>query len=188
MSEAGYRIARKGTRCGICGREFPVDEPFVSAIFPAGEEPTEEGERATFVRLDACSACFGGEEREPFSRWLTRIPPKEEKKPLLDLGLAMEFLVRLAREGDPAHVKIAFVLTLLLLRKRRVKVRGERTVDGGKVMDLTVPAADGELEIALPAPEVTADEAAEISAELNRLFGLGGEAPPAGAEAEAEAG
>lgn len=171
MSE--WKIARKGRSCGLCDREFAADEPFVSAIFLEGGD--EETGSAVFSRLDACPACFEREEREPFSRWTTRIPPKAEKKPLLDLGLAREFLLRLVKEEDPAHAKIALVLTLLLLRKRRVKVTGEKDVDGVRVMEIVVPGEEGDVAARVPAPEVSPEEAAEITEELGRLFGLGGE-------------
>jgi hypothetical protein len=161
-----WKIARKGTVCGACEKPFEAGESFVSAIFLAG---TEEG---AFSRRDLHLACAETLEDEPYSRWVTSIPEKKEKKPLLDLGLAMEFLVRLVREADPERKKVALVLTLLLLRKRRVKVLAERVGDEGRVMDLLIPAKEGDLEVELPAPELKAEETEEITRELGRLFGL----------------
>ena len=171
MSE--WKIARKGKACGRCEHVFPAGEDFVSAIYLESGEGDEEG--AAFSRLDACETCFAAEEREPFSRWVTRIPPKEEKRPPLDLGLAKEFLLRLLKERDPAHEKIALVLTLLLLRKRKLKLRGERGDGGVRAMELTIPTEAGEMDVTVPAPDVAPEEAAEITAELGRLFGLGEE-------------
>jgi hypothetical protein len=170
-----WKIARKGRACGLCAREFEANEPFVSAIFLESGEGDDES--AVFSRLDACPECFGKQARTPFSRWTTRIPPKEEKKPLLDLGLAKEFLLRLVREGDPAHAKVALVLTLLLLRKRRVKLVGESGTGEEKVMRILVAAEEGEVSARVPAPPVPPEEVAGITEELGRLFGLGGEDP-----------
>jgi hypothetical protein len=161
-----WKIARKGTTCGTCAKPFEPGEAFVSAIFLAA------GDEGTFSRQDLHLPCAESLEEEPFSRWVTRIPEKKEKKPLLDLGLAKEFLVRLVREADPERQKVALVLTLLLLRKRRVKVLAERVGDAGRVMDLVIPAKEGDLEVELPAPELKSDETEEITAELGRLFGL----------------
>ena len=101
-------------------------------------------EDAQFVRRDLHTTCFEAVEEEAYSRWVTAIPEKKEKKPPLDLGLAKEFLLRLAKEADPEKHKVALVLALLLLRKRRVKLLGERgTDDGERVMDLVIPAKPG---------------------------------------------
>ena len=162
-----WKIARKGTACATCGEVFGPGEAFVSAIWL--------GEDAQFVRRDLHLACFEAVEEEAYSRWVTAIPEKKEKKPPLDLGLAKEFLLRLVKEADPEKHKVALVLALLLLRKRRLKLLGERGTDDGRVMDLVVPAKTGDREICLPAPELEDSEAEEITAELGRLFGLGDE-------------
>ena len=174
-----FKIARKGTACAACGKEFAPAERFVSAIYQA-----EGGAEDRFERRDLHLPCFEAEDRTPYSRWVTAIPEKKEKKPLLDLGLAREFLVRLVREADPEKRKVALVLALLLLRKRRLKLVGERGSDEGPVMDLVIPTPTEDVEVALPAPELSDDETDEITAELGRLFGLGGEEE---ADADAEA-
>ena len=160
-----WKIARKASACGACEKVFETGEAFVSAIWL--------GEDAQFVRRDLHVPCFDAVEEEAYSRWVTAIPEKKEKKPPLDLGLAQEFLLRLVKEADPEKRKVALVLALLLLRKRRLKLLGERGTDDGRVMDLVVPAKTGDLELCLPAPELEDSEAEEITAELGRLFGLG---------------
>jgi len=161
-----WKIDRKGTRCGACDREFEAGETFVSAIWRR-----EEGE---FERRDACPACFDAEEGEPFSRWVTRRPPETRKGPLLDLSLAREFLFRLVKEDEPERRSVAFVLALLLLRKRRLKLLAQRREGDRSVLSLRAPGGDGE-EIEVSAPDPGPEETAEITAELSRLFGLGGD-------------
>jgi len=170
-----WKFARKGTACAGCEKAFTAGETFVSAIYLGEGEP--------FERRDLHLACFEAVEGEPYSRWVTTIPEKKTKKPLLDLGLAMEFLLRLVREADPERKKVALVLALLLLRKRRLKFRGERVdEEAGRVMDLAVPRKPDDEEFTLPAPELEDSETEEITAELGRLFGLGGEEEEEGAE------
>ncbi|MEN8148829.1 MAG: hypothetical protein ABFS86_03340 [Planctomycetota bacterium] len=163
-----WKIARKGTACAACEKVFVPGETFVSAIWL--------DEAAQFFRRDLHPACFDAVEEEAYSRWVTAIPLKKDKKPPLDLGLAKEFLLRLVKEADPERHKVALVLALLLLRKRRLKLVGERGTDEGRVMDLVIPAKSGDMEVPLPAPDLDDSEADEITAELGRLFGLGDDA------------
>jgi hypothetical protein len=172
-----FRIGRKGAGCGVCGREFVPGDEFVSAIFEA-EEPREAGgeedEVRTFERVDACVECFEKVERPAYSRWLTSLPDDQAKQPLLDLGMARDFLVRLCREENPERQGLVYILTLLLLRKRRVKLVTQRVENDVMVMDLTVKTGEGDEieEITVPAKELSEEETAEIEAELGRLFGL----------------
>lgn len=165
-----FKIAKKGAGCAVCGREFPVGEDFVSAIFELPDEA--EG---MFERVDACAGCFAGLERAPYSRWTTRKPAETSKEPVLDLSLAREFLVRLAREGNPERGGLLYLLALLLLRKRRIKLLGERQGEGGPLMDFAVRTEDAEVEVAVSARDLSPEEQADLEGELARLFGLGGE-------------
>ena len=161
-----WKFARKGSACARCERAFVAREPFVSAIYLAPPD-AESAER--FVREDRCPGCFETDDREPFSRWTTRLPSETGKKPILDLGLAHEFLVRLVREDDPERRNIAYILTLLLLRKRKVKLRGQRVEGGITVMQVTVPSESGEAEIEIQARELSSPETEEITAEITTM-------------------
>ena len=168
-----WRIARKGTACGVCKRAFPAEETFVSVIFE--NQPSEDPEERpadAFERLDACPACFETVERAPFSRWTTKIPDDAARQPILDLGMARDFLVRLAREGNPERENLMFILSLLLLRKRKVKLTGRRVEDETDLMDLVVKTEDGEEEITVPSRTLSEDETKDLEEELGRLFGL----------------
>jgi hypothetical protein len=180
-----FRFARKGAGCGVCKKDFAPGDEFISAIFLA-EDGDLDDEVQTFQRLDACPACFEKLEVDAYSRWLTRRPEEGAPKPLLDLGMARDFLVRLCREADPEREGLAYILALLLLRKRRVKLVTQRVEEGVTVMDLTVKTGEGDEveEITMPVRELTEEETAGIEAELGRLFGLG----PTSEEEDAEGG
>jgi hypothetical protein len=164
---------------------FAPGDEFVSAIYeagaagPDGSDPCDaDDEVRSFERLDTCPSCFEKVERPAFSRWLTRLPLDAAKQPLLDLDMARDFLVRLCREANPERRGLIYVLALLLLRKRRVKLEGQRTVTEGEatttLMDLTVKTGEAdEVEaITVPVCELSEEETAEIERELGRLFGL----------------
>jgi hypothetical protein len=162
-----WKIGRVGRACQVCGKGFAVGEDFVSAIFQAEEDGPPQ-----FERLDACPGCFDGLGREPFSRWRTRLPPEAEKQPLLDLDMARDFLLRLASADDPEQGNLMHILTLLLLRKRKVKLLAQRVLEGRPVMELVVPAVTGDVEITVPATTPGDEETAALEAEVARLFGF----------------
>jgi hypothetical protein len=177
-----FRIGRKGVGCGVCERVFAPGDEFISAIYEAvaaGEGASQEepeDEVRAFERLDTCPGCFEKVERPAYSHWLTSFPLDEAKQPLLDLGMARDFLVRLCREENPERQGLVYILTLLLLRKRRVKLLTQR-VDPeteATVMDCTVKTGEAEEieEISVPVCELSEEETKEIEAELGRLFGL----------------
>ena len=73
-----WKIARKGTACDTCEKVFAPGETFVSAIWL--------DEDAQFKRRDLHPACFEAVEAEAYSRWVTAIPEKKEKKPPWDVA------------------------------------------------------------------------------------------------------
>jgi hypothetical protein len=160
-----WRFARKGNVCSVCSRAFEPEEPFVSAIYR-----TEEGDGA-FERLDACPSCFEEIGREPYSRWMTSLPADARKEPVLDLSTARDFLLRLAEEDRPEHRPLMHILALLLLRKRKVRLAGRRTVEEGPVLDLVVRTEDGDVEVTLLAVPPTPEEEEDLQEQVGRLFG-----------------
>ncbi len=164
-----FRIGRKGVGCGVCDRQFAPGDEFISAIYEAvaAEGAGEEDEIRTFERLDTCPGCFTKVERPAYSHWLTS---------LLDLTMARDFLVRLVREENPERQGLVYILTLLLLRKRRVKLVTQRVDPETELtrMDCTVKTgeADEIEEITVPVCDLSPEETTEIENELGRLFGL----------------
>ena len=110
----------------------------------------------------------------PRRRVILVTEPDEVKKPILDLGMARDFLVRLCREENAERRGLTYILTLLLLRKRRVKLVTQRVENEVTVMDLTVKTGEGDEveEITVPVTDLTEEETTEIESELGRLFGL----------------
>jgi len=159
-----WRFGKKGRLCAACGAIFPVETPFHSAIFLEGE---------SFLRRDLCAACFKSAPSAPYSHWTTTIPKPEEGKRVFDLGLAAEFLRRLAAEPDPAKGPLAHLLALLLVRKRAIRLldlpRSER---GARAR---VEFYDGREPLEIDAPPLTEDDVPALREELAGLLDLGKE-------------
>ena len=165
--EDDFRIGRRATVCGACGAALAPGARASSALYRAAP-----GAETSFVRRDFCGACFddAGKRGEPFSWWTALVPQPVEKKAVFDVGVAREFLLRLFREDAPERASLRYLLTLLLLRKKGVKVGDQFVRDGVDVMVVSVPPDEAVFEVACL--EIDEVEATRLRDELGRLFEL----------------
>lgn len=157
-----YRFQRRSPVCMESGEPFREGDGIVSAIYRS-----DEG----FVRRDVREDRFA-DAGEAFSVWRSRMPATEEEERKLDLDLALDFLDRLVREADPAREGLAYVLTLLLARKRRVKIRETRALPDGEVLTVVLPRPDGDETVKVRAPALQEAEIEALQQELAKLFGF----------------
>lgn len=159
-----WRIGKKGHACSACSTAFPFETPFHSAIYLEKEE---------FLRRDLCEACFAARPEAPYSQWTAVIPKPEPNKRVFDMGLAAEFLRKLAAEEDPARGALAHLLALLLVRKRLIRLIDLAPKDG--LPRARVEFHDGRDPLEIPAPRLSEDDVPSLREELGRLLDLGKE-------------
>ena len=80
----------------------------------------------------------------------------------------------LLREADPAREGLVYTLTLLLSRKRRVKIRESRHLPEGDLLQVLVRRAEEDDEVSVRAPRLSDDDVDGLQAELEKLFDFGG--------------
>jgi len=177
-SRAGWRTGRRGAVCGRCEKAFVPRDAVISALFEMsdasdGSDGGDDDAPPPFERADLCTACFEAEDAPaPYSWWRTEVPEPDRRRAPLDLQVAREFLVRLLDEGAPERANLRYLLALLLMRKRLVRVEEQfRDAERGELMVVTVPPDETLHEI--PCPELGEEETAQLRDELGRLFDLG---------------
>jgi hypothetical protein len=124
---AEWTFRRRQGWCAACERRFEEGERHASTLAIRGEQ---------ILREDVCAACFRADS--PGSRpresdvfwWMTRQRADKKRTLALDLEALERLFERLEPEGASAARELRFVLCLLLMRKRRLKL--ERVVRGGK--------------------------------------------------------
>jgi len=158
-----YRIARRARACMKCERPFAEGALIVSEIRPEGEG---------FLRRDLCEACFD-RASDAYSHWRARQPRTDAEREILDLDLAGEFLGRLAKENDPARAPLAYMLALLLARKRRVKLEPTAPGESAGIQRVILRGDESDETLELPVPVLGEPETLAVQAELQRLFGGG---------------
>ncbi len=110
-----WQISKRGAVCAICERPFAEGDALFSLLRFAGEDLT---------RGDYCRACFDDRDTEDdLVFWRTT---HQEKKGgmKLDFDLILGLLEPLTADARGSRRDLAFMLSLLLVRHRRLKLVG----------------------------------------------------------------
>lgn len=159
-----FRIRKRAPACEACARPFDAGALVVSVIRELGDQG--------FQRRDLCEACAEGGTDGAFSVWRARQPPPPEDPHRIDFDLALQFLDRLVAEADPAREGLVYTLTLLLARKRRVRIRESRPVKDGEILQVVLPRPEEDEIVTVRAPQLGRDDVDRLQRELAALFGF----------------
>ncbi len=161
MADA-WNVARSTRTCALSGNEIPPETPYYSALID-----TDAG----LERRDYTAESWPEVETGAFfSYWKNKgYSPHQSKRPPVDWERVLAVFDRLADATDKEKQLLRYVLALILVRRRRLRLDDmgqtdgcDRLVlwdrrDGGRVVEVTSPAA-------------TKEELDETQARLNDLF------------------
>jgi hypothetical protein len=110
---ADWKIARRRDRCSRCETVFEEGAKHVSTLRFQGDQ---------LAREDLCPACFEGRDPgQDIFFWYTR--ERGDRRTLaLDLPTLEQLFLRLEGNGEPRIEELRYVIALLLMRKRRLKL------------------------------------------------------------------
>ncbi len=161
MAQQEWSIEKGRKACSKCETAFASEEVYMSALFEGGE---------AFERRNFCANCWAAGIENVFSYWRTQIARKEEKRDdrqtLTDLFDNMMSATEL--EG-PRH-KLAFLISMSLVRKRLLRLEPSIWRDGREHLVL-LRTAD-QRQFTLPHPEITEEELQPLHEELCKLLGI----------------
>ncbi|NOT31043.1 MAG: hypothetical protein HOP15_11395 [Planctomycetes bacterium] len=162
-----WRIHRREARCTQCERVFQEGETFFSLIFFEGDRLRRE---------DRCPACF--EEPRAVGDlffWRTRHQADRRARFAVDFEAIEELFLSLEGRREERLRELRYLLSLLLLRKKRLKLVGVRRNEGSETLCLRRPRRTEEFEVQVF--ELDSERAQALKAELARVFdGAGVEA------------
>jgi hypothetical protein len=166
-----WKFAKRRDRCNACESVFEEGARHVSVLSLAGEE---------LSRADLCLACFEASERRgEIFFWYTRM--RADRRSLrLDMPMLEELFHRLEGRTEERMIELRYVLCLLLMRKKRLKLV-RITRDPAETMSVRRPRRDELLPVLVR--DLTAERIEELRLELAEIFD-GAEAPPVGREGE----
>jgi len=159
---ASYQIQSSSLRCSRTGRALEPGEKFYSVLFDRD---------GTWVREDISLEAWQGPPADAFSFWLCKAPAKDQpRKVIYDDGMLLECFDRLAQEHDPAKIRFRYVLALLLVRRKRLRLVDAERVGGREVLILEDPRR--RVRYRVPHPGLSEGELAEVENEVVQLLGI----------------
>ncbi len=134
-----YRLKPVGKTCASTGDELVPGGACYSALVE------QQGE---LVRLDFSEVGWTGPPEGTVGYWRTVVPNADSRrdKPL-DTEALLRYFEQLCEDTNPAQAKLAWVLSLLLLQKRRLHIDGAR-IDGEiEYVQLSGSRGEGPFEV-----------------------------------------
>ena len=95
--------------------------------------------------------------------------PDKKKDIFIDDEMLMVFFERLAEETDQEKINFRFVLTLILMRKRKLKYDSSQIKDGNEVWTLRVTGGKGRM-VDVVNPQLAEDQIAELSTQMGQIL------------------
>ncbi len=159
---AEWEIKKADGVCHGTGRELSPGEEFFAALVE-----TDEG----FERRDYCAEFWEKQKPEVYCFWKTTLPdPDKKKKLLIDDDMLMTFFERLGEETEQDKINFRFVLTLILMRKKKLKYDSVKVQGGNEVWKLKVSGEKKYVEVINP--HLSEDQIEDLSSQVGQIMQL----------------
>jgi hypothetical protein len=153
-----FQVQRFSRRCTRTDRELRPGEVYYSVLVAEG---------ADVVRYDFCEAAWEGPPPGALGFWRARVPDAHGHQfHFAPHDVMLQYFARLA--DDPTKVDVCYIVALLLLRRRVVRLEETERVGDREFMVLVSPRTDQEYRIATV--DVSPRRAQEIQEELAALL------------------
>jgi hypothetical protein len=158
---AEWEIQKTVGQCSGTGNKFEVGEEYYSALVLS-----ENG----FERLDFSQGYWQENKPQVYCFWKTKMlsPDQKKKKLFIDDDMLMAFFDRLEQETEDEKINFRFVLTLILMRKRKLKYESSKKDGTSEVWTMKVTGQDRQVEVTNP--ELTEDQIAELSEQMGEIL------------------
>ncbi len=154
-----FDIGRFTRRCAATERELRPGDSFYSILLPVG---------ADVERQDILASEWTGAPENAICWWKSRMPSSNARKVTWAPNeVILDYFLQLHQRGD--HVDQLYVLTLLMIRRRILRLDESQADDqGGESMVLYCSSTESEYRIHVAEP--TTERIAEIEQELSQLL------------------
>jgi hypothetical protein len=157
---ADWQISKSLGACYGTNKNFEYGEEYFAALVE-----TEEG----LQRRDYSCEYWESEKPEVYCYWKTKLPNPEQKKQIfVDDEMLMAFFERLATETEQEKINFRFVLTLILMRKRKLKYDSSRIEDSVETWSLRVVGDKNIVEVVNP--HLNEEQIEELSSQVGQIL------------------
>ena len=134
-----YDIRPPGRKCSATGADLVPGAICHSVLVE------REGK---LVRLDFSEAGWTGQPEGTLGSWKCIVPaPASTRREPLDAAALLRCFEQLVEEGLPEREGLRYVLALLLVKKRRLRIEGSRTSADGDYLQLSGLQGEGAWEV-----------------------------------------
>ena len=159
-----WNIQSRAHACEACGQPFADKQPYHTLLF---DQPPE------LRRSDICDACAhkdaDARSRAGFiSHWQGIYEAPAPVVDAIQKENAETILRKLIEQNDPSHAPAAFILAVMLERKRILKVKEQLTRDGQRVFIYEQPKT-GDI-FTIVDPDLRLDQLEEVQRDVAQLL------------------
>jgi hypothetical protein len=152
-----YQFRPIGKKCAATGKDLVAGERCFSVLVE------KEGE---LQRLDFSEEGWKGPPEGSLGVWKCLVPkPAEVRHEPLDTTALMTCFEQLTEEASPAREGLRYILALLLVKKKRLRLEGSRTDGDDEYLQLAGAHGEGAYEVRDLSP--TDEEVQQWQRELN---------------------
>jgi hypothetical protein len=151
-----YQLKPLGKTCSKSGAKLLPGEVCYSAVVAKGND---------WERIDFSRDAWQGPPEDAIGYWRTKVPPQTEARRRLDSDALLRYFEQLCEDANPAQDKFRYVLALLLVQRRRLRITGTRGERTTTILELV--GMQGEGPFGVPEQQLTPDEIDTLENELN---------------------
>ena len=134
-----YQLRPLGKNCAGTGQPLKPGSMCFSVLIEKGDE---------LQRLDYSAEGWKGPPENAVAQWKCAVPlPAESKKKLLDPDALMGYFDQLYEQANPLDERLRYILAILLIRKKRLKLEGSRYEGENEFLQLLSQQGEGSYEV-----------------------------------------
>lgn len=170
MQNNDWHIGKVGCICTNCQKTFEVGETLFSSI----EEAQGSDE---LIRKDFCNQCWEQlQDKKHLTSWKTlRTNEIIKKKNIVDNDVLFNLFERFKESDSDRNRSYAYLLALILMRKRVLVFEDVRMVNGVEqmVMRFRIKRNEADIEVCVADPQLTSEQIEKLNQDLNKLIQVG---------------
>ncbi len=133
-----YHLKPIGKQCAATGQDLVPGAQCFSAVVDRGGE---------LVRLDFSADGWTGPPENSVGYWKCVVPEAATQSKTLDPDSLMKYFEQMTEDALPNREKFQYVLALLLLQKRRLRIDGSRHDGDDEYLQLSGSRGEGPYEV-----------------------------------------
>ena len=156
-----WEVSKPLGQCCGTGKKIEYGEEYFAALVE-----TEDG----LQRQDFCADYWREQKPDVFCYWKTKLPHPDQKKQIfVDDEMLMAFFNRLEQETEQEKINFRFVLSLILMRKRRLKYESSKIEGGKEVWRLRIVGSDKQFVEVINA-HLDEEQIGQLSSQIGQIL------------------